>query len=706
MAKFNDMLQDLKASQDIDSDNRERVKEADSFLNIREGQWEDSVSQSWNNRPKYTFDLCNPVVDSVMADMEENDFAIDVLPNGGHATKDIAEKYAGLVRNTENISGARFIYNHAARTMVGTGLSGWRIKQAYRDADSFQQDLLIEGITNFRERVWFDQGAVKPTMEDAEQAWILTEIPLEDYKERWKDGSGMGVSDGGYTQYFNLEKKNGIIVGEWYYKKYIERELVLMSNGQVFEVNENFELVRDELHNKNITVERTRKRKKPVVCHKFFDGSEFLTDKQETVFEFIPIVPVFANFTVFEHKLLYWGCVEKLMDPQRIVNYAESKKITESALKPIEKTWMTVDQAKSDVVKRGLETQNVNNDPIQLYDHVDGQQPPFKPRPNAPDQVLMETAASAGAYIDKAANMYDAKKGIGLSGQSGETVNLLQKKGSSANFKYFKAMEIALTHTARILIKAYPKVYDTTQELRIIKEDGTNETFVAGESIVDEQTKQVVVLNDLSRGQYDVVYKSGPAYYTRQQETVKTILEAGQVNPAIVQIASDILLKNIPAPGMDAVSERLRNQLINSGVIPFSQLTDEEKVEMEKKMAQGNQPSPTEQAQLQLSAAEMQKAQAQTQDILSKIQERDGKLQLQLQKLIADNALKMQELEERRMEKITNLILAQAEQLNTQADTLKKLKEAIGAEAIVSTGGVHTYQKQLGVVSKTQNTQN
>ncbi len=190
---YKDTIKDLEAAQETELDNREMCVEADRFVNIRGAQWEQNMITSWDKRPRYQFDMCTPVIDSIMADLEETDFGITVLPSGGKASVEIAEKYEGMIRNIENISGARFVYNNAARHMATTGLGGWRIKQAYRDSDSFQQDLIIESVENFSQRVWYDTGAISQTMEDASDCWLLTELASDKYKEEFPDGSGQSV---------------------------------------------------------------------------------------------------------------------------------------------------------------------------------------------------------------------------------------------------------------------------------------------------------------------------------------------------------------------------------------------------------------------------------------------------------------------------------------------------------------------------------
>ena len=119
MAKHIEVIQSLNNSQDADYDNREMSMEADLFLNKRDGMWEPHIYSAWKDRPRYTLDEVNPVLDGIMGEMEAMDFAISCAPNGGGATVKMANEYAGIIRSIENMSKARYIYKTAARDMVG-----------------------------------------------------------------------------------------------------------------------------------------------------------------------------------------------------------------------------------------------------------------------------------------------------------------------------------------------------------------------------------------------------------------------------------------------------------------------------------------------------------------------------------------------------------------------------------------------------------
>ena len=154
-------------SQDTDHDNRERVREAHLFINKRDGQWEPYWWGLNSGKPRYTFDMTTPVIDQISGEMMEADFDIVVKPMGGDATKDIAKVYDGLIRNIEAVSNAVHVFQQSGRSMVTGGMDGWRVNHKYVDDDSFDQDLVIEAVPNFYDRVYFDDGAEKQDKSDA-----------------------------------------------------------------------------------------------------------------------------------------------------------------------------------------------------------------------------------------------------------------------------------------------------------------------------------------------------------------------------------------------------------------------------------------------------------------------------------------------------------------------------------------------------------
>ena len=243
--------------------------------------------------------------------------------------------------------------------------------------------------------------------------------------------------------------------------------------------------------------------------------------------------------------------------------------------------------------------------------------------------------------------------------QSGVAIRQLQNKGDNGTFKYSRAMEIAIAATGRLIKDAIPKVYDTARTVRVLREDESYDMADLNQKVIDNATGEIVVINDLSVGSYDVICKAGPSFRNRQEETIEAIVSLAQVDPSIMQIAGDLMLQSVNTPAASQIAERKRAQMLQQGLIPQSQMTEEEIMEMQQAqmMAQGQQaPDPA----MVLAQAEQLKAEAEmmrSQIEMQKLQNEQIKLQLEAQKLQsqavgdqADNAIDAFNAETKRME--------------------------------------------------------
>ena len=623
----------MTAAQQADHDNREKARESHLFVDKRDGQWE---PYWWNNnagKPRYTFDMVNPIVDQVTAEIEQSDFDIKVSPQSGPASKETAMVLDGLIRNIESMSRAKEIYINAGRGMATAGYDGWMVSHKYADEESFDQDLVIEPVPNFIDRVWFDPASYRQDKSDAQYAFLLHPVSKAEYASRWPEGSEASVSDDREGDAY-YDKAEVIVVGQLFYVKRKPMELVLMSNGAVYEATDDFEKVVDELAAAGLTEVRRRTAYKNVVCSHFYDATDWLEDEEETIFDRVPVIPVYGNFKITENKTIYWGVVEKLLDPQRVLNYSMSREIEEGALAPRAKYWMTLTQGAGH--EDSLSTLNTNSDPVQFF-NVDPENP-GPPQQNGGAMVnpgLRTISESMRQLIGQTAGMFAANMGDNPGLQSGVAIERLQSKGDNGTVKYFRALETAIAATGDLLVKTIPKVYDTRRTVRLLYEDNTTEMITLNDTVIDNQTGEPVTLNDLTKGQYSITCRAGPSFRNKQQETIETIIEIAKVDPSIISMSGDILLNAIPTSAAMQIGERKRLQMMSQGLIPQSQMTEEETQQMQQQQQnQGQQQDPN----MVLAQAEMAKAQAEqlrAEVEMQKLQLETARIQLETQKFQA-----------------------------------------------------------------------
>lgn len=691
------VLEMLKDSQDADKDNREAAREAHLFIDKRDGQWEPYWWNANSGRPRYTFDMTGPIVDIVSGEMEQAEFAASIVPAGGESTKEDAKLFAGIVRNIEDQSDAVDIYNIASRNMVTAGIDGWKIVQKYIDDDSFEQDLAVEPIANFLDSVWFGPFK-KPDASDAKECFVLEAITKDQYKERYGDERECESIGDGRVSTAYINKVDQVIIGNIFYIKEEPRKLLQLRSGRVIDAEENAGVL-DELMAAGDVVVKSRIRNKKEVYSRLFDGKGWLNEEQETVFRELPVIPIIANYKLFENKVIYRGIVEKLLDPQRVFNYTKSREVEECALAPRAKYWMTAKQVAGH--EDTIATLNTNANPVQLF-NVD-QENPGPPQQNGGAQVspgLATLSLDMRTVFQQSASLFAASMGDNPGLQSGVAIKQLQDKGDTGTIKYFKARERGIARTTRILVSTIPRVYNKERQMRILGEDGSVDVKTINQPVFDQQSQKMVIVNDLSKGKFSVSCSAGPSFKNRQQETVAAITEISQVDPSVIQMGSDILFNNLSSPGMDLIAQRKRQQLFQSGLIPVEQMSDEEKQKMQQMQSQPQQPD----AATLLATAEINKAQAQADkvrvdaEIAQSSEARanalaQAKIDGDAQKFMLEKFLK---LEDQRIEQQKSIIEAQ----NTMARTLETIKNAIGAPQIIGDTNVEAYKKAADLVNQ------
>lgn len=726
----------LESAQDADTDNRENSRESHDFVDKRDGQWEPTVSANFKDRPRYTLDKTNPIVNQISGRIKQADFGIKVKPAGGEATKDTAELLDGMIRNIQNISNASKVYGAAAKSMITGGIDGWMVVQDWADTDAFEQDLFIKPVPNFVDSVWFDTNSQEQDRSDSQYAFKLTSMAKDAYDEKYPDGSGRSVGQDRQSEsYFN--KPENVVVGEFFYIKKVNKDIIRMNSGQVFADEKEFNKVKDELAAQGIVEQDRRTRKSNQVWIRQFDGDDWLKDAVKTVFNWIPLIPTYGNFKVTDSKIIYRGVVDKLIDPQRIYNYARSRQIEEGALSPRDKIFMTRLEIGADIDT--IQTMNTNTDPVQPWtpDPDNPRGGPFKIGASVINAGLAETAQSANQDITQASGLFASNMGENPGLQSGVAIDSLKEAGDTGTIDYFESQEIAICHTARILIDAIPKVYDTERQIRIINEDGSFDMQTINEQrtmIQDGQTGTIVKLNDLSKGRYDVTCDVGKTFKSRQEESVAAIIEMAQIDPTIIQEGGDILLANSNAPGLNKIGERKRRALFEAGRIPPEQWTEEEQQQVQEaqqqQQGQEQQPDPM----MVAAQAEVQKAQAEQMNAQNKQVEIQGNQQVSMAQLELDNkkidletqkfiragddkfnvdAAKIDQSQQaldlkaqkQQLDAVMQAQQLQQQEINDAINNLKVLREAMGVDAIVGPTNTQAYKNQADEVIDEQKDQ-
>jgi hypothetical protein len=627
--------------ENAERDQRQQAIEDALFAHSTDGQWEDDIVEKRKDRPRYTIDRVSPALDQVNGDQRQNRTQIKIRPRTG-GEKDIAKIRMGLTRSIEAQSDATSIYDMAFDEVITSGYGGWRVLTEFSDDDVFTQEIKIAPIKSAASSLWLDTSATKHDKRDAMWGFLVEDIDIEVFNDRYPDAVINDFSVDTYTKgacslWF---KDNTVKIAEYWRVELVDREIALLSDGRVIDLKEE-EQVLDELAAKDVIIVQKRKTKLRKVESYIMNGAEILEGPMEWAGKYIPLVPVYGRTYNIEGKEYVRGIVRKAKDPARMYNYTTTTALEATALTPKDPIWITAQQAKG--YENELKSFNNNNSPFMVY-NPDPLAPGAPQRTGAPSvqQALIQQQSQAAMDIYATTGIQPPSLGLNPEMQSGKAIIAQQKMGDRSTFVFSDNLYKSIKFTGDIIDDLTPRIYDTQQVVTVLNFDGTTEDVEINtaaldkfnQPITDEQTGEQVIVNNISAGKYETYVEAGPAYNTLREESSQQLIELANGNPEVGSMIMDVIIKGLNIIDSEEVVKRVRKKLIGQG---FAAPTEEETKEMG--LDQPQQPSEEEIALLD--NIKMQTAQMMA-DIENKNADTDNKdaktlqTKLQAQKVAVD----------------------------------------------------------------------
>ena len=608
-------------------------------------QWDSEALQVRKGRPTLILNKMGQFISRLVGDQRQNVQDGKIISSGNFDgtvrnasdTKDykISEVLEGLCRNIANQSNAPYQYKTAFQHSVEGGFGWLRVLTDYVDNDSFDLDLTIKAVRH-KYTVMIDPNANEPDCSDMNYAFITERMSIEEFRKRWPDGMVGDLDRMSADQIGFWGNDKTIVVSEYFTRKPVKRDLLMMSNGATHWYDE-VQDVLDEMASMGINVTRKRKVNTYKVLWYKVTAHSILEGPIEWSGSTIPIIPVFGREINLDGKREFRGVIHDGKDGQRMHNYWWSAATERVALAP-KSPWVGAAENFEGHEER-WNTANITNWSYLPYTPTaTGDRPQRQDPPPMPSQEL-QIASLTEQGIKSSIGIYDAMLGQKSQETSGIAIQSRQQQGDTANFVFTDNLNLAIQRVYKILVETIPAVYDGNRIIRMHFADGTGDFVEINKTIRDEQTGKEVIVHDLGMGKYDVTVTTGPQYSTQRQEAANTLLEFAKSVPQAAQIGGDLIASNLDAPNMDIMAERLKK------LLPPNMLTPEEQQEIAKDSPPPAPPPPPTPEQ-QIAQMDMQSAQAKQQFDLQmqqlKIQE--ANIKLQTTQIEAQN--KMEEINE------------------------------------------------------------
>jgi hypothetical protein len=545
-----------------------------------QGQWDPVVLQNRRGKPCYTFNRVLQPVNMVVADMRQTTPAGKVRPASDGASEPVADIFGGLCRSIEQCSRADGIYKEQFKFAVAGGFGAWRIMPTYMEDDgdgAFDQVLRIINITNPQTVVW-DPQCADACGGDANRCIVAERIADDIYHNLYRDGSGnsFNLSRDSYGWFTDKEVR----IAEYFERIPREKKIAKMTDGSVVDYDADLKAQEAHFDEQGIThgshgVTRIQKDKmgrlmvrSTVVWQVMWvkvDGSNVLEGPYYYDWKRIPVIRCPGRYINIEGRKKFQSLIRHSKDAQRSYNSRASDMIERSALLPKAPYLVT------ETMIKGYEDQwnqaNVQSRPYLPYnpDPKAAETMPHRMEPLDLPQGAMALAQMSIQDIQATIGYFDPALGNSedMNRVSGKALVQHTKRSDLGSFEFIDGFQQALQLTWEMMIDMIPTVMDSERIERIIGHDGIEKLV----TVNGQQDGSDDLVNDLSKGSYDVEVTIGPSFQSARQEALDTLLGFAEAMPNNAPVIADLIAKNIDTPDAQEMARRLRIPLIQQGLI-------------------------------------------------------------------------------------------------------------------------------------------
>ena len=556
----------------------------------------DRNNRQFQKRPMLTINRLPVFARQIIGDARQNKPSIKIYP-AEDGDVEIAEIYEGLIRNIEYVSSAPDAYDTAFESAVICGIGAWRVCTDYVSDDAFEQQLLIERI---REplSVTIDPNSERADFSDAEWLFYEYELSREEFAHKWPkaDISDFATADAmpGWID------RDTVRVAEYWFKERKSRTIYLLSDGTV--TDRKFD---------GMDIIRQRDVESVVVRRATMSGWDFVDGPQDWPGTIFPFAIVTGEEYRIRNKTDYRGIVRNAIDAQRMYNYWRTMETENIALAPKAPFLVADDQVD------GLEQEwnNLNTVPMPYVRYNANSQAPM-PHQIQPPQIPTAYANASAVCVDEiksTTGLFNASLGEGGTESSGRAILARQREGDTATFLWVDNLNRAIRYTGKILVELIPKIYDSERIIRVLGVDASHKQ-VAINRVVGDGMGGSTIINDLSFGRYDVIVDSGPSFATKRVEALNNMVEIARMNPAIMQVAGDLMVKAMDWEGAEEIANRLK-MMLPPQILQATQ--------REEDGEDGPQVPPELQAQIDQSAALIEQQKAEIDRLSDELEDKD-----------------------------------------------------------------------------------
>jgi len=571
-------------------------------------QWPENVAATRKDDHKICLTInqtaqhCNQVINAIRQERPTG----KVIPANDSAHKKGAEIFGGLIRSIQANSNADDAHDNAAEHAIYGGIGYWRIITEYEAPDSFSQIIKIKPCPN-PQLVRVDPLPSLLEPEKREWGFIFEDVLKETFKREYPDidPTNWQIDSDGWVSEDSFRR------AEYFYSEYVDDVAILFSDGST-KLKSKIEGVTVDAMGMPLSVVKERKtqRRQWKWCV-LVGGHDKPLEEKLWAGEYLPIVETVGKAINIDGKMNIKGEVRDLKDQQRIINYSFSETVQTLALQN-KVPYMAAAEAIEDFEDEwaSVNLENRSYLPFNAYDEKGNALPtPARQPPPQMATAQVQLLQIASEQMRAASGQQNANFGIRSEAASGVGIQRLKVQGEVATFHFPDNHARGLRYEIKILVDLIPKIMDTKQVVTILGVDGKQEKVILDpenqESYTPITSEDIEHIFNPNIGKYTVAIDTGPSYTTQRQEGAASLNELAGRNPALMQVAGDLIMRAQDFPMADQLADRLAKTLPPN--------LQESKGGAEQQLAQLSQQAQQMQQQMQQMEQALQEAQGKLQ---------------------------------------------------------------------------------------------
>jgi hypothetical protein len=626
-------LRQAESDWNAQRDQRDRADEDMRFISVPGAQWENFLDDAWGAgaRPRFQYDRLAEAVHRFMAEWALNPAEIRFRPDDGKSSEEDAALLDGLFRRDRRRAMGDFAIYNAVRDSATCGIGGFRFVTQWADETERHKCIALEPVYCAATTVCWDSNARRMDKADAKRCTMLHEYSYDAFTAKWPEAQPVSVYqvDRRWND-FSWTTKQSVFVGERYEVEEKRVNLLTFINPQKLEEEFYFEdeisLIRADIDAMGYQLTDTRKVTRRRVFKEVFSGLEILEKRKQVDGKHIPIITTYGYWAYVDGMERYSGIVTNKKDPQRLFNMNISRMAEIAATNPRDTPIMDptqMDDPKGLIVRQWEQSQSQPM-PYLLANALRDRQgnivqtgPIGYLKSASVDPNSATLLEITSGFLQQTTG--GAPQDVLDPSASGKAINAQAKRIDMNDQPIMENIKACLRWAGEVYREMASDVYNKPRTVTTIDVSGAEKPMQLLSVKIDERTGTPRVINDVSKGRFDVVVDTGPSNASQREATfasLKDLLQAIPPDSPYFDPAMAMMIDNFDGTGIEDLRKFNRRLMLAKGLA--QPRDDEEKaivVQAQQAEQQPQQPDPTQvlmlaTAQKEASAAKLNEAKA------------------------------------------------------------------------------------------------